>query len=406
MSVDEANKTASDDALVIQLEDATTFNTLGVTASNEAKVLVTPLTNSSIVKAQLQDNAGTAIVLGQTTMSASVPVTIASNQSAIPVSGTVAATQSGAWTTGRTWTLGSGTDSVSAVQSGAWTAGRTWTLASGTDSVAVVQSGTWTVQPGNTQNTTAWLVQDTATNTSAATAATRGMQIMGVFNTTPATLTNGQSGFLQLDASQNLLVNLKTAIPAGANVIGALTQSGTWNITNISGTISLPTGASTLAEQQTQTTALQLIDNLPLNQASTTSGQQGVLIQGAVTTAAPTYVTAQTSPLSLTTAGELRITGTVTQKVPLTASAATAVSIATSTTTVVASNANRKGLTLVNLSNAKISLGLGASAVINTGVTLYPGGSWEMDNFNFTTGAVNGIASAASSVLAVQEFST
>lgn len=33
-------------------------------------------------------------------------------------------------------------------------------------------------------------------------------------------------------------------------------QSGTWNINNISGTISLPTGASTLAEQQTQTTAL------------------------------------------------------------------------------------------------------------------------------------------------------
>lgn len=36
----------------------------------------------------------------------------------------------------------------------------------------------------------------------------------------------------------------------------AVTQSGTWNLNNISGTISLPTGASTLAEQQTQTTHL------------------------------------------------------------------------------------------------------------------------------------------------------
>lgn len=36
----------------------------------------------------------------------------------------------------------------------------------------------------------------------------------------------------------------------------AATQSGTWNVTNISGTVSLPTGAATLAEQQTQTTAL------------------------------------------------------------------------------------------------------------------------------------------------------
>lgn len=42
----------------------------------------------------------------------------------------------------------------------------------------------------------------------------------------------------------------------------AATQSGTWNVNNISGTISLPTGASTLTEQQTQTTALQLLDDV------------------------------------------------------------------------------------------------------------------------------------------------
>lgn len=41
-------------------------------------------------------------------------------------------------------------------------------------------------------------------------------------------------------------------------------------------------------------------------QASTTSGQTGTLIQGAVTTGLPTYTTAQTDPLSLTTAGQLR----------------------------------------------------------------------------------------------------
>lgn len=41
-------------------------------------------------------------------------------------------------------------------------------------------------------------------------------------------------------------------------------------------------------------------------QGSTTSGQTGPLVQGAVTTSAPTYTTAQTSPLSLTTGGSLR----------------------------------------------------------------------------------------------------
>jgi len=41
-------------------------------------------------------------------------------------------------------------------------------------------------------------------------------------------------------------------------------------------------------------------------QAAVTAGQLGTLVQGAVTTAAPAYVTAQTDPLSLTTAGALR----------------------------------------------------------------------------------------------------
>ena len=41
----------------------------------------------------------------------------------------------------------------------------------------------------------------------------------------------------------------------------AATQSGTWNITNVSGTVSLPTGAATAANQSTANTALQLIDN-------------------------------------------------------------------------------------------------------------------------------------------------
>src|SRR5882672_2127288 len=75
----------------------------------------------------------------------------------------------------------------------------------------------------------------------------------------------------------------------------ASTQSGTWNITNVTGTVSLPTGAATAALQPTNAA-----------QGSATSGQTGHLIEGAVTTAAPGYTTAQTSPLSLDTAGNLR----------------------------------------------------------------------------------------------------
>ena len=58
------------------------------------------------------------------------------------------------------------------------------------------------------------------------------------------------------------------------------------------------------------------VNGLLVAQGSTTSGEKGPLVQGAVTTAAPTYVTAQTSPLSLTVAGALRVDGSgVTQPV-------------------------------------------------------------------------------------------
>ena len=96
---------------------------------------------------------------------------------------------------------------------------------------------------------------------------------------------------------------ITNALPAGANNIGS--------IANVAGTVSLPTGASTSALQTTGNTSLAtIITNTTGNvvaQGSTTAGQSGHLIQGAVTTAAPTYTTAQTSPLSLTTAGALRV---------------------------------------------------------------------------------------------------
>jgi hypothetical protein len=79
------------------------FNTALPTVSNtqqsaiqidsSARLIIAPLTNSSIVKAQLQDNAGAAITLGQKTMVNSVPVVLASDQvltvtsSPLPASG-------------------------------------------------------------------------------------------------------------------------------------------------------------------------------------------------------------------------------------------------------------------------------------------------------------------------------
>lgn len=57
---------------------------------SSARQIISPLTNSSVVKAQLQDNTGAAITLGSKVSASSVPVVIASDQT-VPVSGTVTA---------------------------------------------------------------------------------------------------------------------------------------------------------------------------------------------------------------------------------------------------------------------------------------------------------------------------
>ena len=129
--------------------------------------------------------------------------------------------------------------------------------------ILATQSGTWTVQPGNTPNTTPWLTTINQGGNSATVTVSNALKVDGSAVTQPVsgtvTANIGTTGGLALDTSVN----------------GILVAQG-----------------------------------------STTSGEKGPLIQGAVTTASPTYTTAQTSPLSLTTAGALRIDGSgITQPV-------------------------------------------------------------------------------------------
>lgn len=103
--------------------------------------------------------------------------------------------------------------------------------------------------------------------------------------------------------------------------LGTVTVSGT--VTANAGT-NLNTSALALETGGNLASIKADVDNLNLAQASTTAGQKGNLVLGAVTTAAPTYVTAQSNPLSLTTAGLLRVDGSgVTQPVSLTSTTIT-----------------------------------------------------------------------------------
>lgn len=111
------------------------------------------------------------------------------------------------------------------------------------------------------------------------------------------------------DANGDMVVaaSVTTAAPSyttGTNNALSLTVTGLLRVDGSGVTqpisassLPLPTGAATEAT----------LAKLAVLQGSTTSGQSGTLTLGAVTTAAPTYTTAQSSPLSLTTAGALRV---------------------------------------------------------------------------------------------------
>jgi hypothetical protein len=134
--------------------------------------------------------------------------------------------------------------------------------------------------------------------------------IGGQFQTTPTTITPGNSSPLQLDNAGNLLVNIKAGASSGAVAQGSTTSGQTGGLVQCAVTTSAPTYTTATTNPLSCDTAgnfrVTVTSALGLAAGSTTSGQTGSMIMGAVTTAAPSYTTAQTNYLSLTTAGAAR----------------------------------------------------------------------------------------------------
>jgi hypothetical protein len=136
-------------------------------------------------------------------------------------------------------------------------------------------------------------------------------------DTSPTAITENNFGFVRMSANRNQYMTIRDAAgnERGVNVTSgnALTvdasattqpvsgtvtanQGGTWNITNVSGTVSLPTGASTSANQPSN-----------ISQGASTASQTGNLSMGLVTTGNPTYTTGTINGMSLDTSGALRV---------------------------------------------------------------------------------------------------
>jgi hypothetical protein len=174
---------------------------------------------------------------------------------------------------------------------GAGGAGIPRVTVSNDSNILATQSGTWTVQPGNTQNTTAWLVQDSADGpVTPGAVASKSMLIGGQFNAALPTLTNTQQSAIQLDSSGRVLVgSIASALPTGANTIGAVTQaSGPWteNLTQIAGN-AVSTAASGVQKVGIVGNAGATLDSTLAVGAAPTDGL-GILVQYNTTQPAPT----------------------------------------------------------------------------------------------------------------------
>ena len=129
-----------------------------------------------------------------------------------------------------------------------------------------------------------------------------------VYTSTLPTLTNGQQAAAQCDSNARLYAighaQISTSSPSysnGTNQPLSATLAGALRVD-----ASATTQPVSIATLPALTAGSAVIGVTGVAQASTTSGQSGELIQGAVTTGNPTYTTAQTAPISLTTSGAVR----------------------------------------------------------------------------------------------------
>lgn len=309
--------------------------------------------------------------------------------------------------------------------------------------------------------------QDVAGNIGTAAAVTTSAP--AYTNNTTAALSLTLNGALRVDGSGVTQPISATALPlpTGASTSANQTTSNTL-LTTISGQLPTTLGAKTSANSLSVVLAsdqatITVTGNVGVAQGSTTAAEIGPLVQGAATSASPSYTAATTNPLSLTLAGALRVDGSaVTQPIsaatlPLPAGAATSALQATGNTSlasidsktpalgqavmaasvpvvissnqtaipvqvnvsstgtlssvnnaittfvVLASNANRKGFIVYNDSLAIVFLAFAATASTTAFSTkIQPGAEYEPGEDY--TGVISGIASAAVGACRVTEF--
>lgn len=282
------------------------FNTSLPTLSNtqqsaiqldsSGRQIIAPLTNTSVVKSQLQDNAGTAITVGQKVMASSVPVVLASDQSSIPVvaaySDVAPANQTiTALDTGTTTFVGANSQNF---YTGSTTANSTALYALSSIGMVNIQAnilgggGTLVVEVSS-DGGTFWLrpsvfQPSTQSYSNAFTAPFVGiLNVSGMTHVRVRSLTSwsGTATIIIKESLNSHAITIVDSLPTGTNSIGTVkaqlqdnagtaitlgqkvAASSVPVILASDQTLPLPSGAATSANQSTEITSLQILDDVP-----------------------------------------------------------------------------------------------------------------------------------------------
>lgn len=152
-------------------------------------------------------------------------------------------------------------------------------------------SGASTSANQSTEITSLQLLDDVVATAGSA-ALTKGNQVAGTDGTNARILSTNSSGHINIADGGN-------SITVDGTV--AATQSGVWNITNVSGTVSLPTGAAT------ESTLSQIATDLHYGKGASSTGVKGGVVLGEVSYMAGAPADSTLHPLSLNGKGAQRV---------------------------------------------------------------------------------------------------
>jgi len=179
-------------------------------------------------------------------------------------------------------------------------------------------------------------------------------------------------------------------IAPGSNAIGNVVISNFPSTQTINGSVTVvSSNAANLLANVTVT-------NFPSTQ--TVNGTVTVVSSNSANLLANVTVTNFPATQNVAVTGNVSTTVTTS---PLTPSNSV---VTTTSSQILASNANRKGLVIINTGSYTVSLGFSNAAVANSGVVLYPSGTFNMDAYSFTTSNVTAIATTANSYVGIQEW--